>query len=144
MGTTVMATASEQRREKLTTMESCLNITPDIPCTKTKGRKTTTVVRVLAMIAAVTSPLPSIAAGSAPWPSSRRRKMFSRTTIALSTSMPTPRARPPRVMRLRVNPAKYSSAMVAMMETGMAVAMTSVLRTFRRKKSRTSMVRMPP
>ena len=44
-------------------------------------------------------------AGGSP-SSSRLRKMFSRTTMELSTIMPTPSASPPSVMRLSVKPPK--------------------------------------
>ena len=64
--------------------------------------------------------------------------------MELSTSIPTPSARPPRVIRLSVIPEKYMSAKVAMMETGMATAMTAVLRTLRRNTSRTSTASAPP
>ena len=73
MGTTVSAAARAHIREKLTTRASCLNMTPAMPRTKISGRKTTTVVRVLATIAPVTSSLPSTAASSAPCPDSLRR-----------------------------------------------------------------------
>ncbi len=64
------------------------------------------VVRVDAMIAIATSRVPSVALVTASAPSSRFRKMFSRTTIALSTSMPIPSASPPNVMMFSVYPKK--------------------------------------
>ena len=70
--------------------------------------------------------------------------MFSSTTMALSTSMPTPRASPPSVIMFSVKPPKYISAKVAMIEIGMAVAMMAVLRRLRRKNSSTSMANTPP
>jgi len=80
---------------------------PETPRTKMTGRKITSVVMVLAMMAGPTSRVPSTAADDGESPASvRRRKMFSRTTMELSTIMPTPSARPPRVIRFRVNPPK--------------------------------------
>jgi hypothetical protein len=110
-----------------------------MPRTKIRGRNTTTVVRVLATIAEATSSVPSTAPLTAsPWRlPSRSRWMFSSTTIELSTSMPTPRARPPSDTRFSVKPPKYTSMKVATMEIGMAAAMTTVLRMLRRNTSST-------
>jgi hypothetical protein len=64
-------------------------------------------VIVLAMMAAATSLAPFTAASRGPSRSSaRRQKTFSSTTTELSTIMPTPSARPPRVIRFSVKPPK--------------------------------------
>ena len=65
------------------------------------GPKTEIVVRVEAVIAPCTSSAPLAAASRIGIPPSRCRKMFSRTMMELSTSIPTPRASPPRLMMLR-------------------------------------------
>jgi len=70
--------------------------------------------------------------------------MFSRTTMALSTSMPTPRASPPRVIRFKVNPLKYIKANVAITEIGMVVAIMAVLGMLRRNSSSTMIASPPP
>ena len=49
--------------------------------------------------------------------------------------MPTPKANPPRVMRLIVNPPKYMSAKVAMIEMGMEREIATVLLRLRRKRA---------
>ena len=46
--------------------------------------------------------------------------------MALSTSMPAPRANPPSVIIFRVNPSKYISVNVANTEMGIANPITSV------------------
>jgi len=97
-----MATKSEQASEKVTTLENCLNITPAIPSMNRSGRNTASVVSVLAVMATATSEVPLTAASEAAMPWSRSRVMFSSTTIELSTSMPTPRASPPSVIKLSV------------------------------------------
>ena len=102
IGTSVIAVKSEQVSEKVTTLENCLNMTPAIPSMKSSGRKTASVVSVLAVIAMATSLAPLIAASSGGMPLSRSRVMFSSTTIELSTSMPTPSASPPSVMMFRL------------------------------------------
>ena len=81
------------------------------------------VVSVDAVIADWTSSAPAVAACTAPSPSSDRcRKMFSSTTIELSTSMPTPSASPPRLMMLRLTPAASMSEKVPTTEIGIARA----------------------
>jgi hypothetical protein len=62
--------------------------------------------------------------------------MFSRITMELSTSMPTPSARPVSVMRFSVSPEKYMTDSVTTSETGMARPIMSVVRTLLRKTNR--------
>ncbi len=90
------------------------------------GPKTLTVVSVEAVMAACTSSAPTDAAwmGGAP-SSSRCRKMFSSTTMELSTNIPTPSARPPRLMMLRLTPAASMSAKVPTTEIGIASAIAT-------------------
>ncbi len=54
--------------------------------------------------------------------------------MALSTIRPTPRARPPKVIWLRVMPPKKSSPKVAITEIGIDSAMMAVDERLRRKK----------
>ncbi len=92
------------------------------------------VVRVDAVMAAPTSLAPSTAASSGPRPSSRKRKMFSKTTMALSTSIPTPKARPPKDIKFKLSLLKYIKTKVATIEIGIAAAITRVGRRLLRKK----------
>ena len=62
--------------------------------------------------------------------------MFSMMTIALSTIIPTPRARAPNDMVLRVKPLAYINMNVPMTVIGIEAATIRVLRRFRRKKRR--------
>ena len=117
---------------------------PAIPLMKMRGRKTASVVSVLATMAAATSLLPCFAASKGATPDSLRRCTFSMTTIALSTSIPTPSASPPSVMMFSVQPAKYIRAKVETMETGIAIPMMPVLLMSRRKKRSTSIASIPP
>ena len=64
--------------------------------------------------------------------------------MALSTNMPTPSARPPRVIKFNVKPLKYISAKVATIEMGIVVAMMAVLGMFLRKNRSTHIARAPP
>ena len=116
-----------------------------MPRTKINGKKMTEVVMVLAMMAGPTSRAPSTDACSGASPFSlRRRKIFSSTTMELSTIIPTPKASPPSVIRLIVNPPKNINANVVTIEMGIDSEITSVLRTLRRKNSNTTMASPPP
>ena len=64
--------------------------------------------------------------------------------MALSTSMPTPRARPPNETVFSVKPLKNIREKVAMTEIGIARPMMRVLETLRKKKRRTSTARAAP
>ena len=88
------ATMSETASAKQIVIAMSLNMTPAMPGTKRIGTKTEIVVSVEAVTATDTVRAPSMDALHASMPSSRSRKMFSRTTMALSTSMPTASARP--------------------------------------------------
>ena len=79
----------------------------ETPSRKSSGTNTAMWVRIDARIADQTSSLPSIDAviRSLPWCSMCRNE-FSSTTIAASTIMPTPSARPPNVIVFSVSPPK--------------------------------------
>ena len=59
--------------------------------------------------------------------------MFSIATVASSTRMPTASARPPRVMMLIVSPSALSTIIEARIDSGIEIAMISVLRQLPRK-----------
>jgi hypothetical protein len=59
--------------------------------------------------------------------------VFSISTVASSTRMPTARARPPRVMRLMVSPRALRTMMDVRMDSGIDTAMMRVLRQLPRK-----------
>ena len=96
-GTMVTATNSDIASENETTAASWPNMMLDTPVRNSIGTKTAMWVRVEARIALHTSSAPSIAAVIRSLPISRWRWVFSSTTIAASTIMPMPRARPPKV-----------------------------------------------
>ena len=98
------------------------------------GMKITIVVRVEATIAPLTWRVPVRALSSSLRPFSRRRTIFSSTTMALSTISPIPRANPPKLIWLRVKSLKNSRPKVAMIEIGIDRAMMKVVEPLRRKK----------
>jgi hypothetical protein len=140
----VNATTSEARIEIDTVSAWSLKSCAAKPSTNTTGRNTATVVKVTPTSALPTSAAPRPAAVKASSPSSLRRWIASSTTTALSTSMPTPRARPPRDITLRLTPKRCMKKNVAMMETGMVMPMIRVLKASFRKKNRITMARRPP
>ena len=71
-----------------------------------------------------TAAVPSIAAflvSTKPPPLSVKRKQLSRTTIELSTIIPTPRTRLDRVMTFNVKPMVFMRMRAAKIDTGMEV-----------------------
>ena len=138
------ATASEASSDS-TTVKAMPSISlAASPSTKSTGRKTTQVVRVLATIAPATWPVPLAAASRGESPTPSRRYIDSTTTMALSTSMPTPSARPPRVTTFRLWSAKFMPNSVAKTETGTAAATITVAPAERRKTASTRMASMMP
>jgi len=105
-GTMVTATNSDIISENITTNESCVNRMLAVPERKSSGTNTAMWVSVDDRMADQTSSLPSMAAVFLSLPMCRCRCVFSRTTIAASTIMPMPSARPPKVIVLSVNPPK--------------------------------------
>ena len=102
----VTATNSDIASENMTTTESCVNRMLDVPDRNSSGTNTAMCVSVEARIADQTSSLPSIAAVIRSLPMCRWRCVFSSTTIAASTIMPMPSARPPNVIVFSVKPPK--------------------------------------
>ena len=73
-------------------------------------------------MAMATSRLPRREASAASSPPSRSRKMFSETTMELSTSMPTPSISPTMLITFSVMEQKYMTVTATMIEIGMATA----------------------
>ena len=144
VGIRLSETTSEAARDRQTVSARSWNSCPATPVTNTIGRKTQIVVSVAAVTAPVTSLAPRAAACARELPRRRCRSMASSTTIELSTSMPTPRARPPRDMMLKETPASARGRKDAMTEVGIETAMITVAPRSRRKKYSTSTARMPP
>src|SRR5271163_1269760 len=67
---------------------------------------------------------------------SRLRLMFSTSTVASSTRMPTARANPPSVMMLIVSPMALNATIDVRIARGIEVAIMTVLRQLDRKSTR--------
>jgi len=90
-------------------------------------------VNVDAVTAPATSDVPSKADLYSPTPLSLYRWIDSSTTMELSTSIPIPKAKPPREMMFREIFEEYIRKNVMTTEMGMAAPMIRVLRKFFRK-----------
>ncbi|KFB78623.1 MAG: hypothetical protein AW06_000031 [Candidatus Accumulibacter cognatus] len=117
---------------------------PATPLMKAVGRKTAISVKVVAMTARPISSAASIAAWNGVLPMRRWRMMFSISTIASSTRMPTTSDSDNAVTTLKVNPIRYITAKVGIADSGSAVAETKVARQSRRKSQTTMTARMAP
>ena len=95
-------------------------------------------------MAPATSPAPCTAASFAEYPSLRIRNMFSMTTMELSTSMPTPSARPDKEMTFRVTPLKYMHTIAVIRLTGIEHATTAVGRQSFKNTIRIRTARIAP
>ena len=115
-----------------------------MPLVKAMGRKTATMVEVTASTASAISAAPLRAAVLGSSPFSMWRKMFSRTTMASSISIPTERERAIMEIMLSEMPRAFSTMKVPSTTTGSPATVTRVLRKSRKKSSTTSAARMPP
>ena len=88
MGTRVSATSDEKTTADASAMPNSPNSTPMRPGARATGRNTETRTTVVAITAKPIWRLPSMAASSGGLPFSRWRTMFSRTTMASSTTKP--------------------------------------------------------
>ena len=89
--------------------------------------------RVETIAGSAISPAPIMIPFSRLSPAVRWRSTFSMVTVASSTRMPTARARPPSVIRLMVCPKALRRARDVSTESGIEMAMISVLRHEPRK-----------
>ena len=108
------------------------------------GTNTMTVVAADTRIAPHTWMVPRYAASPTGTPCCRSRNMFSRTTIAASTTMPTANARPASEITLIERPSAAMATNEPMMETGIASEITRVARPERRKRNSSSAASAPP
>ena len=92
----------------------------------------------------IISPVALITASFLEYPCSRYLSIFSTTTIALSTSIPMAAASPPRLIMFRFIPIIFMKMNDIRRATGKMTAVTSVMRSFRRKSKSISTVSSAP
>ena len=131
----------EASMAKTTASASGRNRYPEMPSKKRIGTKTMQILRVATKAGTAICCAPVRMVSRRLFPSGSRRLMFSISTVASSTRMPTARARPPRVMMLMVSPMAPSSRMETRMESGMEMPTIKVLRRLPRKSKIMTAVR---
>ena len=123
------------------------NIFPSMPCSVKSG------TRMMAMMSTEKATgLPTSAAASATIRSlpsrSRRsarcRRTFSTTTIDASTTIPTEKASPPRLIRFELMPARPITMKVTRKVSGRLKTTMSAVRSSARKRKRTRTTKIPP
>jgi hypothetical protein len=115
-----------------------------MPGMKATGTNTAARVSEVAITAVPISCAASIAACIGGLPMRRWRTMFSISTMASSTRMPTTTDSASRVMMLSVNPNQYITAKVGMTDSGRATALIQVARQSRRNAQTTSSASSAP
>ena len=113
-----------------------------MPGTNRIGINTTSVVSVDMTTGTATSWAPNTDASSRLCPSSLNRKIFSSTTTASSTTIPTARVSPDREMMFRLRFDQSIMLKVDIIETGIEMAIIRAERPLRKKASRISTTRI--
>ena len=144
MGVSSRATTSEKNTATAAVMPNSRKNLPGTPPMKPVGRKTATRVRLVAITARPISSAASVAAWIGPLPMRRWRTMFSISTMASSTRMPTTSASDSSVSPLRLKPSQWMTAKVGITDSGRAAAATRVARQSRRNHRTTSTARKAP
>ncbi len=143
-GVTVKATTNDPISETTKAIPRGRKKRPSIPPRNIRGTNTSAMMIVAKTIAGRISLLASkttvdferrSSAGLAAF-CLKRRNTFSTSMIASSTRLPTAIASPPSVITLIVSPSASRASKPAASESGSAVSVTSVVRTFRRKSAR--------
>ena len=113
---------------KLTASASGMKRCRATPVRKNMGTKTMQMARVETNAGTAICEAPSRIAVRISLSMAMLRLMFSISTVASSTRIPTARANPPSVMMLMVSPSALSTTREVKMESGMETAIMMVLR----------------
>ena len=108
------------------------------------GRNTATSVKVVAITARPISSAASMAAWYGVLPMRRWRTMFSTSTMASSTRMPTTSDKASSEITLTLKPSRYMPANAGITDSGSATADTNVARRLRRNSQTTSTASTAP
>jgi hypothetical protein len=144
VGITPMATNIDARIEADKAIAISEYNWPASSSTNRTGTNTSTVVSVDARTAAQTSRVPCSAAAKRSSPRLRACSIDSRTTIVLSTVMPTAKATPASEITLMVRPNASKPRNAAMVQIGKPMAAISVARAERRNSSMTRVANRAP
>ena len=140
----VRATSSENSTATVTVKPNGRKNSPAMPPMNATGMNTAQIVSVVATTARPISIAASIAASRGFLPMRKCRTMFSTSTIASSTRMPTTSVSASSVRMFSVKPSAQMAQNVGMIDSGSASADTSVARQSRRNSQTTKIARIAP
>ena len=138
------ATSSENSTAAAAVQPNSRKNLPGMPGMNATGMNTAASVQEVATTARPISSAASSAACRGGLPMRRWRSMFSTSTIASSTRMPTTTASASRVIMFRLKPSQYITAKVGMIDSGSATAEMKVARQSRRNNHTTSTASSAP
>ena len=144
IGVSSRATSSDARIASTAVQPNCLKNLPGMPAMKAVGRNTATSAKVVATTARPISSAASIAAWYGLLPMCKWRSMFSISTIASSTRMPTTSAIDKSVTVFSVKPNRWMPRNAGITDSGRAAALISVARQSRRNAHTTITASRPP
>ena len=144
MGVSRRATTSEKNTAIAAVQPNWTKNLPAMPLMKAVGRNTAIRVKVVAITARPISSAASVAACSGGFPWARWRMMFSISTMASSTRMPTTSDSDSSVTMLMEKPRACIAANAGITDNGKAVAETRVARQSRRNSQTTITARTAP
>ncbi len=136
-GVSNRATTRENSTATQTVRPNSRKNCPAMPFMKLTGMNTTTMAIVVATTARPMASAPCSAAWNGRMPWATRFSMFSISTMASSTRMPTTRVRASSVTTFSENPNRFMKKKVGISDTGMAKAVIIVERQSRRKTNTT-------
>ena len=144
MGVNMRATTSEANTAKAAVQPNCLKNLPGTPLMNAVGKNTATRVKVVAITARPISSAASMAALNGVLPMCKCRSMFSTSTIASSTKIPTTRDKANKLMTLMEKPRYHMPMNAGMTDKGSATADTKVARRSRKNNHTTNTAKMAP
>ena len=144
IGVSVRATSSENSTATVTVKPKGRKNSPGMPPMNATGMNTAHIVSVVATTARPISIAASVAASQRRLALRKWRTMFSTSTIASSTSMPTTSVSASSVSMFSVKPRPSIAQNVGMIDSGSASADTSVARQSRRNSHTTMIARIAP
>ena len=138
------ATSSENSTCTDTVIPNCLKNCPETEDRKLTGRNTATIVRLIAITARPISSAASSAARYGDLPIWMWRTMFSISTMASSTRMPTLSVIASRLTMLSEKPSRFITQKAGMIDNGSVMAAMMVDRQSRRNRNTTTTARTAP
>ena len=140
VGTKVRDSKNEKAMASITASAMGTNKKRDTPSKKNMGTNTIQIHSREIKAGVTICAAPSKMAVSTSLPCSRCQLMFSMVTVASSTKIPTAKAKPPKVMRLRVSPRAAKPIRAPNIDKGIEMAMMTVERQLPRKRNTKKLV----